>query len=64
MMSFDYGDEVLARSKPCVVVGMTQVDNEALARKTGYPIGAVLCTVEFGEGSEALVPHDALRLLN
>lgn len=63
---FDYGDSVLLEqpgdtgrsvSEPCAVVGIT-----VLAHDVSHPIGTVLCTVEFGDGSDALVPESALKL--
>jgi len=68
-MRFDYGDEVVLRTKDgsgnvserrCAVVGITPVENEEQAEHFKYPIGTVLYTVEFGDGTDALVPEDDL----
>jgi hypothetical protein len=68
-MRFDYGDEVIIRTKDgsgnvsekrCAVVGITHVENEEQAAHFKYPIGTVLYTVEFGDGTDALAPEDDL----
>jgi len=69
-MKFDYGDEVILTTKDdggdvvetkCVVVGITPVDNEEQERVFKYPHGTVLYTVEFSNGSDALVAENDLR---
>ena len=69
-MKYDYGEEVLLEttnetgesvSTPCVVVAITEVDNEELSRAVNFPIGTILYTVEFEDGSDALVPESSLR---
>jgi hypothetical protein len=69
MVKFDYGDAVVttrvdgegrAANAPCAVVAITLVDTEGEARTFGYPIGTTLYTVEFGDGSDAILPEDAL----
>lgn len=45
--------------EPRVVVGITPVDNEALASAFSYQLGTILYTVEFGDGSD---PEQQLRL--
>lgn len=66
-MKFHHGDEVLLAHagktgkdvmEPCPIVGITPVDNEALASTVNYPLGTILYTVEFGDGSDALVPEE------
>jgi hypothetical protein len=66
---FNYGDEVNLRqtddsgrliNKACSVVGITPVETEEQSRVFGYPTGTVLYTVEFGDGSDKLVPEDQL----
>jgi hypothetical protein len=68
-MRFDFGDEALLADagrtgkptmEPCAVVGITPVDNDALASAVNYPLGTILYTVEFGDGSDALVPEEHL----
>jgi hypothetical protein len=63
-MKFDYGDEVVLRTKDdavsvagkkCVVVSITPVESEEQAKHFKRPIGTVLYTVEFGDGTDALV---------
>ena len=46
--------------EPCAVVGVTPVDNEALASAVNYPLGTILYSVEFADGSDALVPEEHL----
>lgn len=66
---FGYGDEVSLRqtgesgsfiSEACSVVGITHVETEEQSLVFGYPTGTVLYTVEFGDGSDKLVPEDQL----
>jgi hypothetical protein len=70
-MRFDLGDEVVLvhagktrrpAMEQCAVVGITPVDSEVLASAVNYPLGTILYTVEFGDGSDALVPGEDLRL--
>jgi hypothetical protein len=69
-MKFDYGEEAVARikddagsviEKRCAVVGITPVENEEQAKHFQRPIGTVLYTVEFGDGTDELVPEADLR---
>jgi hypothetical protein len=69
-MKFDYGDEVVVRTeddagrvaeKRCAVVGITPVESEEQAKHFKRPVGSVLYTVEFGDGTDALVPEADLR---
>jgi hypothetical protein len=69
-MKFDYGDEVVLRikddagsvaEKRCAVVSITPVESEEQAKYFKRPIGTVLYTVEFGDGTDALVPEADLR---
>ena len=72
-MKFDYGDEVILRTKgnggrvvegKCVVVGITPVENEKQERVFKHPRGTILYTVEFGDGTDELVAEDDLRPVN
>lgn len=63
---FDYGQEVryspktdpqLPSERKCIVVGITKVSTEEQSNAIQYPIGTVLYTVEFGDGSDMLVPE-------
>jgi hypothetical protein len=72
-MKFDYGDEVVLRTKDdagslaekrCAVVGITPVESEEQAKYFDRPIGTVLYTVEFGDGTDALVPEADLRAVD
>jgi hypothetical protein len=65
-MKFGCGDEALLRSKDdpgnggekrCAVVGITPVENEEQAKRFRHPVGTILYTVEFGDGTDALVPE-------
>jgi len=69
-MKFDYGDEVIFKEtgpngtyidRVCIVVGITPVETENQVPVFGYPLGTVLYTVEFGDGSDRFVPEDALE---
>lgn len=53
-MQHDSGTVVWVRGhpEPGEVVGITMVENATQAAALGYPIGSVLYTVEFGDGSE------------
>jgi hypothetical protein len=65
-MKSDYGDAVVLKTQDdagnvaerrCAVVSITPVESEEQANHFKYPIGAVLYTVEFGDGSDAFVPE-------
>ena len=65
-MKFDYGEEVALLTttptgevirRPCCIVGITVVDTERQVEAFGFPRGTVLYTVEFGDGSDRLVPE-------
>ena len=58
----DYGSG-LRKSEPCAVVGITPVDDDKLSEAVGFPVGTVLYIVEFSDGSDAVVPEDALSPL-
>jgi hypothetical protein len=69
-MKFDYGDEVVLETKDdtgsigekkCAIVGVTPVETEEQAKHFKRPVGTVLYTVEFGDGSDALVAEADLR---
>ena len=62
-MKFDHGDSVqLAGTlRPCEVVGSTSVESVQQAETLNVPIGTVLYTVEFADGSDALIPEVALE---
>jgi hypothetical protein len=47
--------------KRCAVVGISPVENDEQARHFQRPIGTVLYTVEFGDGTDELVPEADLR---
>ena len=69
-MRFDYGDEVMVRTKDDAgavpekrawVVSITPVESEEQASHFNRPIGTVLYTVEFGDGTDVLVSEEDLR---
>jgi len=69
-MKFNYGDAVIlgeidatgnSIKRPGSVVAITPVETEQQTHAFGYPLGTVLYTVEFGDGSDQLVPEDALE---
>jgi hypothetical protein len=69
-MKFDYGDEVLLKTKDDArsvaekrgaIVGVTPVETQEQAEHFERPVGTVLYTVEFGDGTDALVPEADLR---
>jgi hypothetical protein len=68
-MKWGYGDEVSVMApdesgalerRPCVVVGITTVNNSALSNAVGWPVGTILYSVEFSDGSDTLIPEVAL----
>jgi hypothetical protein len=64
-MKFNYGDSVqlAVTLKPCAVVGITSVESVQQAEAFKVPLGTVLYSVEFADGSDALVPEAALEVL-
>ncbi len=71
-MKFDYGDEAtfIARDTAgnlthgrCTIVTIIEVKNSEQAEVFKHPIGAVLYTVEFGDGTDKLVPEYELEAL-
>ena len=46
--------------KPCEVVAITVVESVRQSEVLGSPLGTVLYTVEFSDGSDALIPESAL----
>ena len=69
-MKYDYGDSVQLSVvdengrpllKPCAVVGITEVQSVQQSQHLNAPVGTILYTVEFGDGSDTLVPEDALN---
>ena len=70
-MKYNYGDDVIFKTrdetgnvvaKPCTVVGITPVATEEQSRALNSPLGSVLYTVEFGDGSDAFVPEEQLDI--
>ena len=68
-MKYDYGDDLVLKAddgsgnvvpRVCTVVGITSVENAQQSKVFGHPIGAVLYSVEFGDGSDALVGEEEL----
>lgn len=71
-MKFDYGDQVLAKTKDdhgnlvekeAVVVSITTLETQEQTRYFERPLGTVLYTVEFGDGTDALIAQEDLRAL-
>ncbi len=67
-MKYTFGDSVrIAASesrshlRPCEIVAITPVETIHQADTFNVPLGTVLYTVEFGDGSDALVPEDTLE---
>jgi len=61
-MKFDYGDHVVVTrtegsgrvvQRTCAIVGITPVVTEKQSQKFGYPVGTIMYTVEFGDGTNA-----------
>jgi hypothetical protein len=65
-MRFDYGDLVAVDQpqRAGSIVGITPVATEEQAALLGHPKGTVLYTVEFGDGSDALIPESRLTALD
>ncbi len=71
-MNFDYGDQAIAKTKDdtgrvteqkCVIVGITPVDSEEKAKHFKCAVGTLVYTVEFGDGTDALVLEADLQPL-
>ena len=69
-MKYNYGDDVIFKTrdetgkvvaKPCIVVAITPVTTEEQSRAFNKPLGSVLYTVEFGDGSDAFLPEEQLH---
>ena len=69
-MKYDYGDDVILKTldesvnvlaRPCTVVGITPVETQAQSLALNSPLGSILYTVEFGDGSDAFVPEEQLE---
>ncbi len=69
-MKYDYGDDVIFKTrdqsgnevaKPCTIVGITSVETKERSRSLNSPLGSVLYTVEFGDGSDAFLPEEQLE---
>jgi len=69
-MKYDFGDGVIFREtgpsgdslgRAASVVAITPVETEAQVDFFGYPLGTILYTIEFCNGSDKLVPEDALE---
>ena len=67
IMKYDYGDDVALKTegrngvilkKTGTVVGITIVENDNQVRIFGHPIGTILYTVEFGDGSDSMIPEE------
>jgi hypothetical protein len=61
-VKFDYGDSVqmAVTGEPCEVDGITPIEGVQQAEAFNVPLGKVLYTVEFVDGSDALVEEGAL----
>jgi hypothetical protein len=68
---YDYGDEVTYKhlhengslgSDVCVVVAIAAVETDHQSQHFGHPVGTVLYTVEFGDGSDKLVAEGEIEL--
>lgn len=57
------GEDGEALLKSCEAVGITSVESVQQAVAFRVPLGTVLYTVEFGDGSEAFMPESALSPL-
>ena len=66
-MKYDYGDDVVLKTeglngvilkKTGTVVGITIVENDNQVPIFGHPIGTILYTVEFGDGSDSMIPEE------
>jgi len=71
-MRFDYGDEALLMAsdtagaltkRSCCIVGITEVENSKQAEAFERPVGEVLYTVEFADGTDQLVSEQELQAL-
>jgi hypothetical protein len=69
IMKYDYGQTVLCKlatetgivmTRPGTVVSITSVDTAEQAEAFGYPLGTMVYTVEFGDGSDRSVSEGEL----
>jgi hypothetical protein len=69
-MKFDFGDVVIfeeigfqgdSMTRMGAVVGITPVENEDQVQVFGHPLGTVLYTVEFSDGTDKLLPEGSLE---
>jgi len=67
---FDYGEEAILKmkneagnviEKECWIVSITPVETDEQANHFKHPVGTVLYTVEFADGSDTFVPEWDLR---
>src|SRR5690242_14450005 len=70
-MKYSHGDEILvtalddsghAVKKYAVIVAITPVENDEQARQFKVSVGTILYTVEFNDGSDALLAEDQLEM--
>lgn len=68
MNKYKHGEEVHVQTSAgdvdfidACIVGVSVVETEDAAKHFDAPIGAVFYTVEFPDGSDALVPEDAVH---
>lgn len=71
-MKYDYGDDVVFKIKDQIgtitaksgtVVGITPVENVEQSKAFKHPLGTILYTVEFGDGTDALLSEELLAPL-
>jgi hypothetical protein len=69
-MKYDYGDGVIFKTvdqsgtelaKPCTIVGITSVETQEQSHALKFPLGSVLYTVEFADGSDAFLYEEQLE---
>jgi len=46
------------------VVEFTEVKHPDQVLRYGQPLGTILCTIEFGDGEEEMIPEADLRLFS
>lgn len=72
-MKFTWGDSVTVsggapeKFKPKrkgEVVGFYQIEAEDVAAARGYPVGAIIYTIEFSDGSDLEIPEAFLEAYN
>jgi hypothetical protein len=67
-MAFNYGQEVIYKPQEigstepakCSIVSITPIETVEQSEAFGFPQGTIMYTIEFGDGTDKLVPQNEL----